>query len=110
MTLQYVQVNVDRNKSGTPMPEQVWHAYIWDIASNIITSSLDGFPYPFERLEGTVARFDEGGQLVEEDTLHISVMIDIDADALRRALAATAKKYGQDAIALILGSELIEGN
>lgn len=110
MTTQYVQVNVGRNVGDIPMGIELWHAYIWDVASNIITSSLDGFPYPFERLEGTVARFDEDGQLVEEDTLHLAVTIDLDADALRRALAATAKKYGQDAIALILGSELIEGN
>lgn len=110
MSVQYVQVNVGRNVGGIPMGIELWHAYIWDAVNDIINISRNGIPYPFERLEGTVARFDEDGQLISEDSAHISVMVDIDADALRQALKATAERYGQNTLTLIIGAERIEGN
>lgn len=110
MSVQYVQVNVGRNVGDIPLGAGLWDAFIWDVVNDIINSSRDGVPYPFQRHVGTGAWIDEDGRRIEEDSVHISVMIDIDAYALRLALAATAKKYGQDAIALIIGSELIEGN
>lgn len=107
MTTQYVQVNVGRNVGTDPMPEQVWHAFLWDVTSDLTASVRGTFDNPFQLHEGTGAWIDADGQRIEEDSAHVSIIADIDAYALRLALAATAKRYGQDAIALILGSELV---
>lgn len=104
----YVQVNIGRNVGDTPMTSDRWERFIHDVAHAIILSSRDGVPHPFQRHMGTGAWIDEDGQRIEEESAHISVIIDIDAHALRIELKKLAERYDQDAIALIIGSELIE--
>lgn len=108
MSAQYVQVNVGRNVNGQPMSDERWDAF-----QNAVTIALlganrgGGLPnVSFHTGEG-FWNDETTGELMSEESAYISTFADIDAYALRVELARIRDEYGQDAIALIVGSDLI---
>ncbi|QWS69374.1 hypothetical protein SEA_NECROPHOXINUS_8 [Microbacterium phage Necrophoxinus] len=102
----YVQVNIGRNVGGIRMPASKWSRFRGEVESTLFNSII-GRGIVSEHV-GAGAWLSENGNTVEsEESAYLSTFAVVDLDALRTALASLRVKYGQDAIALIVGSELI---
>lgn len=102
----YIQVNIGRNVSGEPMDDIQWNDYIAGvihILDQCREHSEMGYGWP-ENHSGYGSW--EG---VQEESAHISLFHEggFDLDGIRGQLRRLKNEYGQDAIALIVGSELV---
>lgn len=94
--LVYVQANFGRNVGDEPMSDDQWNLFRADVqvAFGVRTEAHFG--------QGTY----DG---VTEDSCHVSgFVLGGRVEALEAELAALAAEYGQDSIALIVGSRLIK--
>lgn len=113
----YAQANIGRNVGDIPMTEARWMEFQHAVAMRMGIAAMgkDGKPSGPD-LSIAVAhdcQFHYGRGMwdgVPEDSAHISIFWEpgLDIDQLRGMLKSLAHKYGQDAIALIAGSELVE--
>ena len=99
--MEYVQVNIGRNVGDEPMSSELWNDFV-TAASNVIADCSD--------IKSIETHFGvgywEGGM---EDSCHVSALASfVDVDTLREQLGYVAAEFGQDAVALIVGSELVE--
>lgn len=103
----YVQVNIGRSVGAEPMNADAWEAF----QSAIVRAFIDAMTNGLENVEiHTGQGFwndDVTGDLVSEDSVHVSSFGDYDVSALRADVSAIGHTYGQDAVALIVGSELV---
>ena len=111
---QYAQLNIGRGvgDDGTTMAADVWERFIGACG--------DALAYAARDLAAGVTRTDMRGRVeehrgsgvwegVREDSAHVSLFSEhgINVGTLRELAAELAHDYGQDAIALIVGSELV---
>lgn len=102
----YVQVNIGRNIDGVAMGPGEWARFKALVESNLESATI-GRGVVSTHL-GMGAWLSESGQTVQsEESAYISTFAVVDVPALRRALAKARDLFAQDAIALIVGSELI---
>jgi len=113
-TTQYAQLNIGRGvgNDGVTMAADVWERFVGACVDALAYAARD--PYAgITRTEmaGRVEVHHGSGvwQGVREDSAHVSLFSEhgIDTGKLRDSVAELAYDYGQDAIALIVGSELI---
>lgn len=102
----YIQANIGRNIDNTPMTDTQWDTFTGSVAFAIYAAATDsGFdPLDVEIHNGTGSYAG-----ISEDSRHLSAYSEagFDLDSLRAELREIKGWYGQDAIALIVGSELI---
>lgn len=112
----YVQVNIGRNAHGEPMSPTRWQWFadtVRDALASAVIVAYPGPDYPCMRadimsqIEMHAGRGRWGGN--SEESVHISLYVeaDIDVNYLRNQLGVIARMFDQDAIALIVGSELV---
>lgn len=102
----YVQVNIGRNIDGAAMGPGEWARFKALVESNVENATIGRGVVSTHTGRG--AWLSENGNTVEsEDSAYISTFAVVDVPALRRALAKARDLFSQDAIALIVGSELI---
>lgn len=114
-TTQYAQLNIGRGvgNDGVTMAADVWERFVGACG--------DALAYAARDLAAGVTRTEMAGRVevhhgsgvwqgVREDSAHVSLFNEhgISIAALRESVADLAHDYGQDAVALIVGSELIE--
>ena len=115
-TATYVQVNIGRNADGEPMSAARWAWFVDTVRDALVTAAVVAYPRPdhpgmradlASRIE-THAGYGRWGDASEE-SVHISLYVEtgIDATYLRAQLGVVARMFDQDAIALIVGSELV---
>lgn len=110
--MSYVQANLGRNIGPIPMPLEAWEAFRREVRA--VLAMTTGAPNVDEHL-GTGKWTDETGGIVWEESAHLSVYTDstmslFNTRTLRDSLAGLARRYNQDAVALIIAqSELIGG-
>ena len=108
MSAQYVQVNVGRNVGGEPMTDELWDRFHADVTLALLNAYRgSGVPNVSVHTGEGFWNDETTGELMSEESAYISTFADIDAYALRVDLARIRDEYGQDAIALIIGSDLI---
>ncbi|AXC36234.1 hypothetical protein SEA_FORK_5 [Microbacterium phage Fork] len=105
VTPTYVQVNIGRNVEGKPMTASEWARFKALVQSNLEYATIGRGVVSVH--EGRGAWQDEHGNTVSEDSAYFSTFAVVDIPALRTALAKARMLFWQDAIALIVGSELI---
>ena len=105
----YVQINIGRNVGDTPMTSDRWNEFIQAAAGVLISAKAPGSTAPFMVHRGVGVWVDDDGERVYEDSSHISIFDEqgLDLDKIRAGLATLRDDFGQDSIALIVGSELI---
>lgn len=98
--MKYVQVNIGRNVAGEPMSPERWNDFVTAVSNTIADcSDIKSIETHF----GT--GYWEGGM---EESCHVSALATfVDVDTLREHLGYVAGEFGQDAVALVLGSELV---
>lgn len=98
--MKYVQVNIGRNVVGEPMSPERWNDFVTAVSNTIADcSDIKSIETHF----GT--GYWEGGM---EESCHVSALATfVDVDTLREHLGYVAGEFGQDAVALVLGSELV---
>ena len=112
----YVQVNIGRNAHGEPMGERQWDWLASAVRDALASAVIVAYPGPdysgmradiMSRIEMHAGRGRWGGN--SEESVHISLYVeaDIDVNYLRDQLGVIARLFDQDAIALIVGSELV---
>lgn len=102
----YVQVNIGRNVDGTAMGPGEWSRFKGAVESAVENATIGRGVVSTHTGRG--AWLSENGNTVEsEDSAYISTFAVVDVPALRAVLACLREIYEQDAIALIVGSELI---
>lgn len=99
---QYIQVNMGRNVDDEPMDADTWAAFRAAVAIAITNACQDDILPDIEAHAGAGTWGD-----VPEESLHLSAFGAFDVRALRGQLRVIRARYGQDAIALIVGSELV---
>lgn len=106
-TPRYVQVNIGRNIGGEPMPTDRWVSFQDDIAMAIVNATAGTLPNV--SLHEGEGYWNDGrtGELLSEESAYLGTFADVDLFALRKTLATLKATYEQDAIALIVGSDLI---
>lgn len=105
MDYTYVQVNIGRNIDTEPMDYREWAGFKLAVEEAILAAT-DGYPL-VQVNEGLGSWVDEDGLRIVEESAYLSVFAIVDIDALRATLTILKATYEQDAIALIVGSELI---
>lgn len=102
----YVQVNIGRNIDGEPMPDAEWANFISDVADSLRMSTESYSSAEIETHFGVGIWEDE-----QEESAHVSMTTHYpyDIEQLRKLLEVDRIRYQQKSIALIAGSELIEG-
>ena len=104
----YIQVNIGRNVGTTPMSDTDWDTFADEVAFAIYHSA--NRREAFSTIDNIELHNGTGVyDGISEDSRHISSFWEdgFDLDQLRTMLRDTRVVYGQDAIALIVGSELI---
>lgn len=104
-TATYVQVNIGRNVGDKPMRAGEWARFRGEVESTLFNAIIGRGIVSEHR--GMGAWLSENGQTTQsEESAYLSTFAVVDLDALRTALRRLRVKHGQDAIALIVGSEL----
>lgn len=104
----YVQVNIGRNVNNDPMPAKEWDKFQDAVVSAILSAHRGpGIPNVSIHTGEGFWNDESTGELMSEESAYISTFADIDLFALRLDLARVREAYGQDAIALIAGSDLV---
>lgn len=98
--MKYVQVNIGRNIRNEPMPLYLWNDFVSAI-SNAIADCSD-----IKSIETHYGHgYWDGGM---EESCHVSALATfVDVPTLREQLGYVAAEFGQDAVALVVGSELV---
>ena len=110
-TTQYAQLNIGRNVGTEPMLDWVWE-WFTDGAANVLleaTRRVAGCMSGATRADVQV-HFGRGEwDGVAEDSAHVSLFWadGMDVSHIREASALLARMFQQDAIAVVLGSELV---
>ena len=97
MTEGYVQINI-----GMPTEQSTELGLFRRDVEKALEDSVRG-DFPVIEVHEGLGSW--GGKI--EQSLHISTVADVDTYALRVKLRGIAEQYNQDAIALIVGSDLI---
>ena len=110
----YVQINIGRNVDGMPMSRKAWASFIDESAAALVYAATIDNAERRSMLRDDVVEIHTGtGSYggIREDSAHVSMFHSdgIDADDVRAVMADVAARYGQDAVALIVGSELVKG-
>lgn len=105
VTPTYVQVNIGRNVAGQPMPARDWARFQGATYAALRNATIGSGVVSSH--DGRGSWEDASGVVQSEESVYYSTFAVVDLDALRLALASLRDTYGQDAIALIVGSELI---
>lgn len=101
--MKYVQVNIGRNVDNEPMSAELWNDFVTAVADAIADCS--GIKFIETHLG--VGYWES----VMEDSCHVSALATfVNVDTLREQLGYVAAEFGQDAVALIVGSELVEAS
>lgn len=112
--IQYAQLNIGRNMGAEPMDSTLWLAFIQQASHALAHAAGEHRMADAERWQARIKEVqvhsgtgDWDG--VPEDSAHVSLFAPdgIDVDKLRELAAILAAHYGQEAIALIVGSELV---
>lgn len=107
---QYAQLNIGRNVNNEPMPDWVWE-WFQDGAANVLIEAtrraaggMSGATRDDVQVHTGRGKWDG----VPEDSAHVSLFWEagIDADHIRQMASVVARMFGQDAVAIIVGSEL----
>lgn len=98
----YAQVNVGRGD----LNEAEWGMFVNDVRLALL-GAMRGTVRPTETHRGIGTWTGDDGITYAEDSAHVSTIADVDGFALRTALVPLKARYRQDAIALILGSDLL---
>ena len=98
--MKYVQVNIGRNVDNEPMSSGLWNDFVTAV-SDVIAECSD--------IKSIETHFGvgywDGGM---EDSCHVSALATfVDVDTLREQVGYVVAEFGQDAVALIVGSELV---
>lgn len=101
----YVQVNIGRNVGDVPMSPRNWAGFMGSVEGALRAATIGKGVISVHTGRG--AWTDDNGMTVSEDSAYFSTFAVVDVPALRTALAKVREFAGQDAIALIVGSELI---
>jgi len=97
----YVQINIGSDQISESGQGFISASFA-DDTLKALSDSIRGDLAPIEVHTGTGT-----WNGVSEESMHISTLADVDTYALRVKLAEIKKIYHQDAIALIVGSDLI---
>lgn len=102
----FIQANIGRNVNDTPMSEDKWDTFAGSVAFAIYANAND---VNLDMLDIEVHNGTGSFEGISEDSRHISVYSEagFDLDNLRDDLREIKGWYDQEAIALIVGSELI---
>lgn len=108
---QYAQLNIGRNVKDEPMVDWLWE-WFQDGAANVLleaTRKAAGGMSGATRADIQVHHGRGEWDGVPEDSAHISLFWEdgMDADHIRHLAGVVARMFGQDAIAVIIGSELV---
>lgn len=104
----YIQVNIGRNVGNTPMLDDKWNEFQGRVAFAIYNAA--NCWEAFSLIDNTELHTGFGAyDGVTEESCHISSYWEdgFDLDQLKTELAELKTWFGQDAIALIVGSELV---
>ncbi|AXC36115.1 hypothetical protein SEA_LYELL_8 [Microbacterium phage Lyell] len=101
----YVQVNVGRNVGMGPLSPAQWAAFQAEVVDALRAATIGRGVISTHTGRG--AWQDDNGNTVSEDSAYFSTFAVVDVPALRGALRTVRNRFEQDAIALIVGSELI---
>lgn len=111
--MQYIQINIGRNHDDEPIDDDLWAEFQNHMERIIQYNEIDpdggrtidrlGVPIAVERHYGI------GDWNGAEESCHLSAVSPrgFNVENIRVALASAKEVWGQDAIALIVGSELI---
>ena len=107
----YAQLNIGRNVGNTPMPQDRWEWFV-NTAQSVLMGAqhrVAGSPSGESQRADTQVHYGAGiwGGVAEESA-HISLFWEqgMDADYIREQAAVVARMFEQDAVAVIVGSEL----
>lgn len=108
---QYAQLNIGRNVGDIPMAQDRWEWFV-NTAQSILMGAqhrVGGSPAGESHRKDTQVHYGAGiwGGVAEESA-HVSLFWEhgMDADHIREQAAIVARMFEQDAIAVIVGSEL----
>lgn len=104
-TATYVQVNIGRNVGDVPLTPRQWSGFMGAVEGALRAATIGRGVVSVHTGRG--AWQDGHGNTVSEESAMFSTFAVVDVPALRKALAVIREFAGQDAIALIVGSELI---
>lgn len=99
----YVQVNIGRNVGGNPYSPAQWAAFQGEVQYAMHQAGA----LHVDTHTGRGSWTDEHGITISEESAYLSAFGVLDLPALRAALRVIKGRFEQDAIALIVGSELI---
>jgi hypothetical protein len=116
----YLQINIGRNVNNLAMPDEAWETFQSEAGGALCAFVLDttgalNLAEAGYSIERHISRGSWEGSSVDEESIHFSVFVP-DSElshvyhslgALRFELLRQARYWGQDAIALITHSELI---
>lgn len=108
----YIQVNIGRNVGTAPLDDDNWQWFRDTVVDTICSAVRMLNDVPRVELEAQIEQhrgLGQWGELDPEESCHISLYteLDVDLDFLRENLGYVKRMFDQDAIALIVGSELI---
>lgn len=100
----YVQVNIGQGDLG----ENEWHAFLGVVTGAIVNATRNAELMDIELHRG-IGYWDDAvtGVRIAEKSAHLSTIADVDLFALRTALGSIKREFRQDAIAVIVGSDLV---
>lgn len=109
--VQYAQINIGRNVGTEPMDAVTWAEFIEEArvalaeAADPADSAAPCWHYEATQVHRGTGEW--GG--VREDSAHVSLFVEggVHVGYLRRWARDAAATYGQDAIAIVTGSELV---
>ena len=110
-TTQYAQLNIGRNVGDVPMDAATWAEFIREarvaLAESVVDTDGMRSTWLYDNTQAHYGRGEWGG--VAEDSAHVSLFAEqgMHVGNLKRWARDMAATYGQDAIALITGSELV---
>lgn len=115
--MSYIQVNIGRNVDNVPMSDELWDEFRENVGMGLVDAVIGSVKISDEHFEEIVAGVEyhfgtgtwDGGS---EDSCHISIFSPAEIEPeylgrLRQYLADTKRYYSQEAIALIVESELV---
>lgn len=107
----YAQLNIGRNVGNTPMDDSRWEWFVSTAQSILMGAQhrVGGSPAGESQRKDTQVHYGAGiwGGVAEESA-HISLFWEqgMDVDYIREQAGVIARMFEQDAIAVIVGSEL----
>ena len=108
----YAQLNIGRNVGNAPMEQDRWEWFVSTAQSILMGAQhrVGGSPSGESLRADTQVHYGAGIWAgVAEESAHISLFWEhgIDADYVREQAGVVARMFEQDAVAVIVGSELV---